>query len=68
MQPCIPPHILVLRLVATCVIDLTSLSINTMVGIALSRGNMAALKQASTMRLTEATNVDILVLVLLLSC
>ena len=59
---------MVFRLVSTCAIDLTSLSINRMVGIALSLGKNAALKRASTMRLTAATGVDIVALVLLLSC
>ena len=67
-QPCSPPHILVLRLVETCDIALTSSLINRMVGIAFSRGNTAALKRASTMRSTEAPGVDIVVLILLLSC
>ena len=39
-----------------------------MVGIALSRGKTAALKRALTMRLTAAPGVDIVVLVILLSC
>ena len=52
----------------TCAIALTSALIDRMVGIALSRGNTAALKRASTMRSTEAPGVDIVVLVLLLSC
>ena len=49
-------------------IALTSLSINRMMGITLSCGKTAALKQASTIRSTEAPGVDIVVLVLLLSC
>ena len=39
-----------------------------MVGIALSRGKTTALKRALTMRSTEAPGVDIVVIVLLLSC
>ena len=66
-QPCSHPHTLVLRLVATWVIALTSLSIGRMVGIALSRGITAALKRSSTMRLTVAPGVDIVLLVLMLS-
>ena len=43
-QPCSPPQILVLRLVATCAIAFTSSFIDRVVGIVLSRGNTAALK------------------------
>ena len=53
---------------ATCAIDLMSLSIERMMGIALSRRKTAALNRASTMRSTEAPGVDIVVLVLLLLC
>ena len=65
-QPCSPPHILVLRLVSTWTIYFTSLSIDRMVGISLSRGITAALKRTSTMRSTLATGVGILLCVLLL--
>ena len=67
-QLCNPPHILVLRLVATCAISLTSSSINSTVDIALSHGKTAALKRASTMRSTAAPGVERFVLVLMLSC
>ena len=53
---------------ATYAIAFTSLSINRMVGIALIRGKTAALKRFLTMRSMEAPGVDIVVLVLLLSC
>ena len=52
----------------TYAIALTSLSINRMVGITSSHGNTAPLKRVLTMRLTEAPGVDIVVLVILLSC
>ena len=68
MQPCNTPHILVMRLVETCEIALTSLSIDRMVVIALIYGETAALNRASTMRLIAAPGVDIVALVLLLSC
>ena len=67
-HPCSPPHILVLRLVETCAIDLTSSLIDRMVRIALSHWKTATLKRASTMRSTEAPGVDIVILVLLLLC
>ena len=67
VQLCSPPHILILRLVATWEISLTSSSINRMVGIALSRGITAALKRVSTMRSMAAPGVDIVLLVLMLS-
>ena len=53
---------------ATCEIDLTSSSVDRMVGIALSRRETDALKLSLTMRSTAAPGVDIVAVVLLLSC
>ena len=59
---------MVMRLMATCAIALKSLLIDRMVGITLSHGKTTALKRTSTMRSTAAPGVEIVVIIILLSC